>query len=111
MVFKVRVGEVSLSANGSGSLSIDIDAGKTFVIKKIAYSSTGNFKITDIRDSATGEHYLSGTLYSDQLKESGGNILKLDDAIELRGPTKLTIDVTDTSGSANTVSLAFYGAE
>jgi len=111
MVFRVKVGEVTLSANSSGSLSIEVDAGKSFTINELTFNSTGDFKITDIRDTATGEHYLSGTIYSAMLKDVNANRKKIDPQITLRGPAKLVCDVTDTSGSSNTVTIAFFGDE
>jgi len=108
MVFRIKAGEVSLSANGLGSLSIEVDQGKRLTIHKIAVKSTGDFKITDIRDSATGEHYITGTVYKDHMAYSGGYIVPLDTPIVINGPTKLIVDIGDLSGAANTVSIAFY---
>ena len=45
------------------------------------------------------------------LKDVNANRKKIDPQITLRGPAKLVCDVTDTSGSSNTVTIAFFGDE
>jgi len=113
MTFKIHAGEVSLSGNGSGSISIEIDAGRTFRIGKIAYESTGAFKITAMKNTALGLHYLTGVFYNTMLKEDNGQVFKLTDLvpIELSGATKLVLDITDTSGATNAVRISFIGDE
>jgi len=113
MTFKIHAGEVSLSANGSGSISIEIDAGRTFRIGKIAYDSIGAFKITEIKNTAIGVHYLTGSLYNGMLDEAAGPVFKLTDLvpIELSGATKLVLSITDTSGAVNAVRISFIGDE
>ena len=112
MACKIKCGEKTLSSNGTGSISIEVDAGKTFTIGKIATTSTGDYKITQIKDSATGYHFISGSLYRDHIKERGNHLLLYQLVpIVLRGPTKLILELTDLSGSSNTVKLAFIGDE
>ena len=64
MSLEIKQGEVSLSANGTGTIYIDVDAGRKFTVHMIGRKSTGSFKITDIKNSATGESYLTGVLSS-----------------------------------------------
>ena len=112
MVWCVKEDEKSLSANGSDSLGIDVAAGKTFVINRITFDSTGAFKITDIRDTATGYHYISGDLHSSLLKnKANANVIEIDPPITVSGSTTLIFDITDTSGSTNAIKMAFMGDE
>jgi len=111
MPVKIRVGEKTVSANSTDTVSIDIPTGTTFKFKKVHFKSDGTFKITKIYDEATNKDYLSGTLYSDMLKDRNANVFELPLTIELAGPTKLNIEVTDTSGSSNTVVFALFGEE
>jgi len=97
--------------NSTKTLTYEVGENRTFTIKKIAFTSTGSFKINEIKDSATGHNYLFGSLYSDQMKEANGNVLSLDDPISVRGASKLIIEVEDTSGASNTVSIALIGSE
>lgn len=111
MVFAVKEDSATVAANSTKSLTYEVREGRTFRIRKIAFNSTGSFKINEIKDSATGHNYIYGSLYSDQMKEFNGNVLHLDDPIELRGSTKLVVEVEDTSGASNTVSIAMIGSE
>lgn len=112
MTFIVKTGTKSLSANGSGTISIDVSAGKRFTINKITYNSTGTFTITIIKNSAVGHVYNSGTLKSEILKnKTNVNLIEIDPPIELAGPTSLVFEIADTSGSSNTVDIACWGNE
>ena len=111
MPVKIRVGEKTVSANGTDTVSIDIPTGTTFKFKEVHFKSDGTFKITKIYDEATNDQYLSGTLYSDMLKDRNANAFDLPENIELKGPTKLNIEVTDTSGASNTIVFALFGTE
>jgi len=111
MPVKIRVGEKTVSANGTDTVSIDIPTGTTFKFKEVHFKSDGTFKITKIYDEATNDQYLSGTIYSDMLKDRNANAFDLPENIELKGPTKLNIEVTDTSGSSNTIVFALFGTE
>ncbi len=111
MPVMIRVGEKTVGANSTETVSIDIPTGITFKFKDVHYKSDGTFKITRIYDEAADKHYLSGTLYSDMLKDRNANVFSLPETIELKGPTKLNIEVTDTSGSSNTIVFALFGTE
>ena len=110
MSLEIKQGEVSLSANGTGTIYIDVDAGRKFTVHMIGRKSTGSFKITDIKNSATGESYLTGVLYSEMFSRYS-YWLVLPVPQEFTGPTRISIQVVDTSGSSNTVSLTFVGEE
>jgi len=103
--------EVSLSASGSDSLVFDVSRGERVTINRMGFVSTGNFKITEIKDTASGYRFLSGSIYNDQLKQNNGNVFDFPIPITLEGPTKLVIEVTDTSGSSNNVRVALYGSK
>ncbi len=112
MPTKFRVASVTLSANASGTASIEVAEGKTFRIFKITPSSTGNYNVTAIKNTATGENFLSGTMDQDHFKGQGNGCLNFIEApLEISGPAKLHFEVTDTSGSTNTVSFACIGEE
>jgi len=111
MPTKIRVGEKTVSANSTETVSIDIPTGATFKFRTVHFRSDGTFKITKIYDEATNDQYLSGTLYSDMLKDRNANVFEVPETIELKGPTKLNIEVVDTSGSSNTIVFALFGTE
>jgi len=111
MVFKVKVASATLSGNGSGTASIEVAEGRRFVISKLTISSTGTFNITDIKNSATGESYLSDTAANTNFKDTGGNKYDLPVPLELTGSCKLIFELTDTSGSSNTIRIACHGDE
>jgi len=112
MVFAVKCGSKSLSANGSGTIPIDISAGRTFIIKRITFNSTGAFSITEIKDTAANYNYVSGTLKSTCLKnKANAQVFEVDPPIEITGDSDLVFNITDTSGSSNTVDIACWGDE
>lgn len=99
------------SAGGTGTGTIDISAGKTFRVAKIGTRSTGVYKITGMKIGNVA--FNSGDIHSTHLLEDNGSIFKLLDFsfIEIVGPAKLQIDITDTSSAANTINLTFFGEE
>jgi len=102
--------DVELSANGSDTLSFSVNEGKKFTITKITFDSDGSFKITDVRNTATGDRLLCGALPSALMRNHANvNLTVLDSPVELEGPTKLVFDITDTSGSTNKVNICLYG--
>jgi len=108
---KIKCCEVTLSANGSDTTSINIDQGKTFTIYKIAIRSTGAFKVTAIKVVA-GDYYITtGDMYKEHFQERGNHLLLMENPIVVQGSTDIEVSVTDTSGSTNTVSFAFIGDE
>lgn len=112
MVFVVKAGSKSLSGNASGTISIDISAGRTLVIRRITFNSTGAFSITEIKDTAANFNYVTGTLKSTTLKnKANANVIELDTPIEITGDSSIVFNITDTSGSSNTVDIAVWGDE
>ena len=112
MVFVVKAGSKSLSANGSGTIPIDVSAGRTLIVRRITFNSTGAFSITEIKDSAANFNYVSGTLKSACLKnKANANVIEVDPPIEITGDSSLVFNITDTSGSSNTVDIAVWGDE
>jgi len=112
MVFVVKAGSKTLSANASGTISIDISAGRTFVIRRITFNSTGTFSITEIKDTAANYNYVTGTLKSTTLKnKANANVIEIDPPIEITGDSSIVFNITDTSGSSNTVDIAVWGDE
>lgn len=112
MPFKIKQDSVTLGASGSGTVSFEIDAGMTMTILKIAQKSTGAYNITKIRDTATGYHFLSGTIDNTMLEWGTADHMDIKEIpIMLSGPTKLILDLTDTSVASNEVSIAIIGDE
>ncbi len=112
MVFAVKAGSKTLSANGSGTISIDVSAGRTFVINRITFNSTGTFNITEIKDTAENYNYVTGSLKSATLKnKANANVIEIDPPITVTGDSSLVFNITDTSGSTNTVDIAVWGDE
>lgn len=112
MVFVIAQGSVSLSANGTGTITFKVPSGKRWVIRKLTWTSTGTYDITDIRDTGTGTHYNSGDIPSGALRNfTSDDILLFEPPIELTGPTNLVFDLTDTSGASNTVELVIWVEE
>ena len=111
MPFFTITDEVSVAASGSDSLVFDVSSGERLRIEKLGFVSTGDFKITEIKNTSTGYRYLSGSIYKEQLKQNSGNVFTLPVPIEVEGPTKIVIEVTDTSGSANSIKIALYGSK
>jgi len=112
MVFMVKAGSKSLSANGTGTISIDVSAGRVFRAKKVTFNSTGAFSITEIKDSAANFNYVAGELKSTTLKnKANANVFELDPPIEITGDSSLVFNLKDTSGSSNTIDIAVWGEE
>jgi len=112
MAFVIKADSATLSASGSGSLNINVAEGKTLTVGKIVVDSTGSFNLTDIRDTQSGQHYLVGSITNDMLKRDGNGTTNIQQyPIVIHGPSKLIFDVTDTSGSSNTVRIAVIGDE
>ena len=109
MVLVIKTETLSLSANSSGTASFSVPEGKKWEISKLTWSSTGAFKITDIRDTAVGYHYNSNDLPSVTLKNRNtGNIVEFEPKPVCTGATRLVFEVTDTSGAANTVYITLW---
>jgi len=109
------VKSVSLSANGTGDISITTDANETIYIYYCAFNSTGNFEIFDWEDSR-GNSYTNATssnaLASDLIPLQTAHInhyITMPEPIVVEPASVMTISVKDTSGSANTVTFFAVG--
>jgi len=106
---------VSLSANGTGDITIQTDANETLYIHKIAFNSTGAFEIYDFEDSRGGSYTNATTdnpLPSAFLPILQSNLdiyIDLPEPLVLPPSTVLTISVKDKSGSSNTVYFFAVG--
>jgi len=111
MVLKIRVGEQTLSANETKTVGIDIPEGVRFSAHKLHFKSTGTFKIIRIYDKATNQTFSAGAWYSDMIKDRNANVCHFPVPLEATGPTTIMFEVTDTSGSSNTVVIGLMGEE
>jgi len=111
MPLKIRCGENTLSANETKSVGIDIPEGVTFRAHKLHFKSTGSFKIIRIYDKATNNVFSTGAWYSDMIKDRSANVCHFPVPLEVTGPTTIMFEVTDTSGSSNTIAFALVGEE
>ena len=109
------VKSVSLSANGTGDITLRTDANETIRIKYLAFNSTGNFEIFDWEDSR-GNSYTNATpdnaISSDLIPLQTAHInhyIELPEELVVEPASVMTISVKDTSGSANTVTLFAIG--
>ena len=112
MVFMVKAGSKTLSANGTGTIYFDVSSGRVFRVKRVTFNSTGSFSITEIKDTAANYNYVAGELKSTVLKnKANANVFELDPPIEITGDSSLVFNLKDTSGSSNTVDIAVWGEE
>lgn len=109
----IYVDTVVLAGNGSGTWSVNIGAGETARFRRMIYASTGAFSITGFRDSsnnpfanAAPNEPLRSTVLAKVTDNSEG-ISRFEPTIDIVGPRSLNIDLLDTSGAGNTVTLAF----
>lgn len=107
------VDTVTLAGNGSGTWTVNIGAGETARFRKMRYASTGAFSITGIRDSsnnpfgnAAPNEPLRSTLLT-KVTDTVEGLNMFDPMIEIVGPRAFNIDLLDTSGAGNTVTLGF----
>lgn len=107
---------VVLAANGSGTLQYTVGAGETAHLQAMFQAATGAFSITAIRTStstpytdASPSNPLPSSLLVSAVDENGIGA-KLEPTLDVVGPLTLNIDVLDTSGAPNTVTIAFQAA-
>lgn len=99
-----------LAGNGSISLIYSVPQDWKLYIKEWFWTSTGVFRINDIRDSR-GVHFTNASqsvpILSTFLRNPGNSNIALDDfmlPITIDGGNTIYIDITDTSAGANTVN-------
>ena len=108
---------VALAANGQGTILFAVSAGETARISDLGFVSTGAFNVRTIRD-ATGQRYtdasadnpIASTMLTN-LNNANNGFGKLPIDLEVEGPTDIAIELTDTSGSANTVRFLAMGSK
>jgi len=111
----IYVDKVSLSANGSDFIKIEMGATEKGTIKVISFKSTGTFQIEEILDGA-GNRYsncssndpIPRELFLIEKAINKGGV-ELPIPIELPPKQTLSIKVKDTSGSSNDVYFIGIG--
>jgi hypothetical protein len=107
--------EAVLVAGGTGTVSYPIPSGETLELDELVFQSTGVFNVSDIRDS-NGNHFTNASLTTEipsVVLASGANnnnaLKRFPIPIEIKGSTIFYVDLEDSSGAGNTVTLVFAG--
>lgn len=107
--------EATLAANGTGTLSYPVPQNEQLELHQIFQQSTGAFGITSIHDSGgTNFTNASSTIeidddFIDDVDEANIAVRDFIVPLVVNGGTILYIDVEDTSGAGNTVSILLNG--
>jgi hypothetical protein len=111
----VLTDSVTLSANSTGQLELPVGANEDFEGYEIFFTSTSTFNITAITNTsgvpftnADTTNVIPNTLFTSALDQRT-NVGVLQIPINISGNDKLVIDLTDTSGSSNTVRVFIRG--
>lgn len=101
----------ALAANGSGSVEYTVPTGESMEIYGVMNTATGGFFLTDVRDTK-GIHYSNASaavgVPDTFLPTAQTNYVNTGDfrePINLEGGVTIIIDLLDTSGAVNTVTL------
>lgn len=99
---------VSLAANGAGSIVIITPSRFDFIIKAISGRSTGTYLLNFV---GTGKSELLNNkpLHSSSVIGTGNLPYPLPFPVILRRSESFVIDVSDLSGSANTIEIQLHG--
>jgi len=107
----LHVLETSLGANGTGTISLIVPNSEKLIVHGLRFVSTAGFNVTDIR-TTDGKHYTNASnaveIPSSMLgNAANGNntILEFKTPLIVQGGLSLTIDLEDSSGSANSVTM------
>lgn len=99
----------SVAASAKDTLVIQIQEGD-FLISDLAAYSPGSFEVTNLSGSGDDEDFIKGNNADKNILFGlAGKPVYLPRAWKLKTKNALTIDVLDTSGAANLMSLAFAG--
>lgn len=103
--------ETALNANGVGTVSYQVSPMETLTLTGLVFASTGTFNITSIRDSG-GRQYTNATATVEipsSVIPSGANannaIWEFPTPMVIEKGNSLIIELEDSSGSGNTVTL------
>lgn len=107
--------ESTLAGNGTGTVSYTLPQGEELELTQMRFQSTGTFNITDIRDSS-GNHMTNASpaveIPSAVMQPGNQAFRSLGDFttpfLINQGKT-FYVDLEDSSGSSNTVTLVFAG--
>ena len=97
-------GSVSLSASGSGEISLRMAVDGD--ITQFLVNSTGRAKITNI-DVQGYQDVWKGSIEVDQFKQYG-NVYDLPEVIPVTSGSTVTISLTDLSGATNVVYFGLH---
>lgn len=102
MTIYIHGGTTSLSANGSGQISLRVTVDGEII--QFLVNSTGRCKITNMELEGY-EDFFEGSIEIAQLKKDG-NVYDLPDPIPVTKGSYFTVSLTDISGSSNDVYFA-----
>lgn len=107
--------QITLGANGRGTITLQAGEGDAFTLRMVQFRSTGAFRVLRMRTSG-GREYIS-----DQQGSGIPNTFftptnydvveaeRLEPPITINPSEILYLDIQDTSGATNTVSVLFAG--
>ena len=103
--------DVTVIANGTGTLTYTVSQQEDFELMEIFHAATGAFQINGIRDSV-GFHFTNASAnkpITSALIAQGANeynhLGKLPVPINISGGNTIYFDVQDTSGAGNVIRL------
>lgn len=107
--------QVTLGANGRGTITLQGGEGETITIRRIYMESTGDFRLLRVRTSG-GADYVSDqngngipSLFFTQIVQTNEGVSTLVEPISIAPAELLYFEVQDTSGSTNQVWLLLVG--
>jgi hypothetical protein len=107
--------ETTLAGNASGTLSYQVPANMELTIRGWRQVSTGAFNLTGVRDSQ-GLYYTNASAsveipssYIADLADGNNGLKDFPMSLVIEGGTIIYIDVEDTSGAGNTVTIVLDG--
>lgn len=106
---------VVLTASATATVRLPVSNGEKGFYGKLYFVSTGAFNVTGLRSDnsisysdASAENPLTSTTLQNAAN-ANRSLEGFDLKLDLEGPNALNIDITDTSGSGNTVRISVVG--
>lgn len=106
--FIYQTNAITLTANGTATATITVTREADFYLTKVVRVQTGSFTFM-IRDSSNDRQWSSTQLHSDIGAGTAQLPLLLPKPRFVARASTITIDLTDISGSSNTVRIGLIG--
>lgn len=108
-------GRITLGANGRGTITLQAGEGDAFVLRNMTFRSTGAFVVLRLRTSG-GREYISDQVgtgipntFFTPTNFDIAEVERLEPPIVINPSEILYLDLQDTSGASNTISVLFTG--